>query len=169
MKRWLTTLSAALVAIAFWAQLPASPLPADAHADRVVVRKSSRTLELYLGETLLRAYPISLGRDPDGPKRQEGDGRTPEGKYTLVRKQSSGFHRALHISYPSSADVAAARAQGVRPGGSLMVHGIRNGLGFLGRLHRLVDWTDGCIAVTNEEIEEIWRVVPDSTPIFIEP
>ena len=160
----------ALVALAAWAHFPASPLPVGTHADRVVVRKSARTFEIYLGDKLLRAYSISLGRVPNGPKQQEGDGRTPEGKYSLdYRKADSAYHRALHISYPSPNDVTSANARGVHPGGFVMVHGVRHGLGFLGRIHRFIDWTDGCIAVTNREIEEIWRVVPDSTPIFIEP
>lgn len=85
------------------------------------------------------------------------------------RNARSSFHRSLHVSYPDSADVARARAAGVDPGGMIMVHGIRNGLGWLGRLHRALDWTDGCIAVTNREIEEIWRAVPDGTPIEIRP
>ncbi|HEX8394201.1 MAG TPA: L,D-transpeptidase family protein, partial [Longimicrobium sp.] len=78
-------------------------------------------------------------------------------------------HLALHVSYPAAADVAAARARGVSPGGQIMVHGIRNGAGWIGRLHRLADWTDGCIAVTNREMDEIWRAVPVGTPIEIRP
>jgi murein L,D-transpeptidase YafK len=85
------------------------------------------------------------------------------------RKSDSSFHRALHISYPSAADVAQAHASGLDPGGLIMVHGLPNGLGFLGRLHRLVDWTDGCVAVTNAEIDELWQAVADGTPIKIEP
>jgi murein L,D-transpeptidase YafK len=85
------------------------------------------------------------------------------------RKPDSAFHRALHISYPAPADMARAAQSGVKPGGFIMVHGIRNGLGWIGRLHRLRDWTDGCIAVTDRDIEEIWRTVPDHTPILIEP
>lgn len=152
------------------ANWPEQQLPADALADRIVVRKSARRLELYSGSTLLRAYDISLGPSPVGPKQQEGDGRTPEGTYVIdYRKPDSSFHRALHISYPSAADVSAAAARGVSPGGLIMVHGMRNGLGFIGRAHTLIDWTDGCVAVTNREIEEIWRVVPDGAEIVIEP
>jgi len=153
-----------------WAHWPRKPLPADTRADRVVVRKAARTLELYRGAELLRTYSIALGRDPVGHKAQEGDNKTPEGQYVLdYRNAASSFHKALHVSYPSPADIAAARARNVSPGGAIMVHGIRNGMGFLGRLHRMNDWTAGCIAVTNQDIDEIWRVVPDGTPILIEP
>jgi murein L,D-transpeptidase YafK len=165
-------ISAALTVIGgvIYARWPREPLPADARADRVVVRKRARTLELYRGERLLRAYPIALGRDPLGHKQQEGDGRTPEGRYLLdYRNPRSSYHKALHVSYPSAADSASARSRGVSPGGQIMVHGVRNGLGFVGRLHRIFDWTDGCIAVTDQEIDEIWRSVADGTPIEIEP
>jgi murein L,D-transpeptidase YafK len=165
-------ISAALTVIGgvIYARWPRKPLPADARADRVIVRKGARTLELYQGERLLRVYPIALGRDPLGHKQQEGDGRTPEGRYVLdYRNPRSSYHKALHVSYPSAADSAAARSRGVSPGGQIMVHGVRNGLGFVGRLHRIFDWTDGCIAVTDQEIDEIWRSVADGTPIDIEP
>lgn len=131
------------------------------------VCKSSR---LYRGGELIRSYPVSLGRTPRGPKQQAGDGRTPEGPYRLdYRKLDSSFHRALHISYPGKDDVAAAIVRGVDPGRLIMVHGMKNGLGWIGRAHRAVDWTDGCVAVTDREIEEIVSVVPDGTPITIEP
>ena len=156
--------------ILLWAQQSAPPLSESTRADLVIVRKSARTLELYRGAELLRSYRVSLGKEPQGRKQREGDGRTPEGRYTLdYRKANSSFHRALHISYPSPQDAEAARTLGASPGGLLMVHGIRNGLGIVGRIHTVIDWTDGCVAVTNREIEEIWRVVPDGTPIIIEP
>src|SRR5262245_1980821 len=106
--------------------------------DRVVVRKGARTLELYRGSQLLRTYTIALGRTPSGHKQREGDGRTPEGQYVLdYRNPKSSFHRSLHVSYPAPSDTASAQSRGVSPGGMIMVHGIRNGLGFVGRLHRL--------------------------------
>jgi murein L,D-transpeptidase YafK len=146
------------------------PLPADARADRVVVEKSARKLTLFRGETPLKSYSVALGRAPEGTKQREGDHRTPEGHYTIdAHKQDSAFHRALHISYPSPAESAAAAQRGDKPGGDIMVHGIRNGLGWLGALHRCFDWTSGCIAVTDKEIEEIYRAVPDGTPIDIRP
>jgi murein L,D-transpeptidase YafK len=171
MKWWVLALIAvALGCLAGWAQLGSAPLPAGAGADRVRVHKSARSLELWGGGELLRTYRISLGRDPIGAKQRAGDGRTPEGHYVLdYRKLDSSFHRALHVSYPSPGDVAAAKSRKAEPGGLIMVHGLRNGLGFVGRLHTLKDWTDGCVAVRDDEIDEILRVVPDGTPIDIEP
>lgn len=100
--------------------------------------------------------------------RQQGDGRTPEGEYrTDYRKPDSSFHKALHISYPGPTDTAAAKTLGVDPGGMVMVHGMRNGFGWLGRIHQAVDWTNGCVAVTDREIDEIWRAVPDGTKIIL--
>ncbi len=139
-------------------------------ADRVVVEKARRQLHLVAQGRIFRTYQIALGANPIGPKTQEGDGKTPEGLYFIDgRKKDSGYHRALHISYPSSADIDRARRAGVRPGGDIMIHGIRNGLGWLGALHRMMDWTQGCVAVTNREIEEIWSAVPDGTPIELRP
>ena len=146
------------------------PLPADAHADRVVVEKSARKLTLFRGETPLKSYSVALGRAPEGTKEREGDHRTPEGRYVIdAHKLDSAFHRALHISYPSPADSAAAAQRGVKPGGDIMIHGLRNGLGWMGAFHRVVDWTAGCIAVTDKQIEEIYRTVPNGTPIEIRP
>lgn len=153
-----------------WAQWPRTSLPAGTAVDRVIVRKEARVLALYQGSRLVRTYSIALGRHPLGDKQQEGDGRTPEGAYVLdYRNPNSAFHKSFHISYPGPDDVAAANARGVSAGSMIMVHGIRNGLGFVGRFHRLFDWTDGCIAVSNQDIDEIWRVVPVGTPIVIEP
>ena len=171
MKRALfIALLLAFVCASLWAHWPRPPLPDGTHADRVIVRKTSRTLELYRGTQLLRTYAVALGRNPIGRKQQEGDGRTPEGHYILdYRNANSSSHKALHISYPASADIAAARVRGVSPGGLIMVHGISNGFGFIGRLHTMIDWTNGCVAVTDHDIDEIWRVVADGTPILIEP
>jgi len=156
---------------ALWAHWPRDPLPEGTKADRVVVRKAARTLELYRGAELLRVYKVALGRNPLGHKQQEGDSRTPEGRYVLdYRNPRSSYHKALHVSYPSAQDTADAKNRGVSPGGAIMVHGVRNGMGgVIGRLHRIFDWTDGCIAVSDKEIDEIWRVVDDGTPILIEP
>lgn len=146
------------------------PLAADARADRIVVEKAVRKLTLFCGEKPLKSYSVALGRAPEGTKHREGDHRTPEGRYTIdAHKQDSAFHRALHISYPSPADTTAAAQHGDKPGGDIMVHGIRGGLGWLGAFHRCIDWTSGCIAVTDKEIEEIYRAVPDGTPIEIRP
>ena len=160
-----------LVAFAIFAARERPPVSAPLRtADLVVVEKSNRKLTLYKADRPLKTYEIALGSNPLGHKQQEGDGRTPEGRYVIdFRKRDSAFHRALHISYPNSEDVRRAQSRGVSPGGQIMIHGLRNGLGGLGELHRLRDWTDGCIAVTNSEIEEIWAAVPDGTPIEIRP
>jgi murein L,D-transpeptidase YafK len=153
-----------------WGLWPEAALPADAKADLVVVHKSARRIELYLGTELLKAYPVSLGRHPFGKEQQQGDGRTPEGEYRLdYRNPNSSFHKALHISYPEPDDVATARMHGADPGGLVMVHGMKNGLGWLGRLHRVIDWTDDCVAVTNRKMDEIWHAVPDGTKILLQP
>ena len=139
-------------------------------ADRVVVHKSKREMLLYRGDAVLRSYRVALGRNPAGAKQQQGDGRTPEGAYVIAgRNPKSKFHLSLRISYPSSADRERARRNGVDPGGDIMIHGLPNGRGDLGAAHRATDWTEGCIAVTDEEIEEIWRLVADGTPVEIYP
>jgi len=148
------------------AQTAAKPL----HADRVVVLKKQRTLQLLSEGKAIKSYKVALGGDPVGPKTRQGDHKTPEGVYILdSRNPHSHFHKAIHISYPNARDRAAARAKGVSPGGDVFVHGLPNGYGWVGASHRVKDWTDGCIAVTNEEIEEIWRAVADGTPIEIRP
>lgn len=148
------------------AQSAAKPL----HADRVLVMKRDRILQLLSQWNVIRSYKVALGSDPIGPKTRQGDHKTPEGEYNLdSRNPRSQFHKSIHISYPNAQDRAAARARGVSPGGNVFVHGLPNGYGFVGASHRLKDWTDGCIAVTNEEIEEIWDAVPNGTPIEIRP
>jgi murein L,D-transpeptidase YafK len=139
-------------------------------ADRVVVEKAARTLTLYRDSTALKNYHVALGFAPEGAKERQGDGRTPEGLYVIDRRNpKSQFHLALHISYPNEEDRARAAAAGVDPGGDIFIHGLPNGFGHAGALFNLRDWTLGCIAVTNAEIEEIWAAVPDGTPIEIRP
>ena len=138
--------------------------------DRVLVMKRELTLQLLSQGKVIKTYKVALGGDPVGPKTRQGDHRTPEGIYVLdSRNERSQFHKSIHISYPSGRDRAAARAHGVSPGGDVFVHGLPNGYGWVGAGHRAKDWTDGCIAVTNEEIEEIWKAVQDGTPIEIRP
>lgn len=150
---------------------PAVPSHAPApHVTTVVVFKQQRLLHLLHGEQIVRTYRIALGPNPVGHKQRQGDGRTPEGTYVLDwRNAKSAFYRSIHISYPNVEDKARAREQGVDPGGDIVLHGLPNGWGWLGDAHRLRDWTLGCIAVTNEEMDEIWRLVPDGTPIVIHP
>jgi len=149
-----------------FAQTTAKPL----HADRVVVLKKERTLQLLSQGKVVKTYQVALGGDPVGPKTRQGDHKTPEGVYVLdSRNAHSQFHKSIHISYPNASDRAAARRNGVSPGGDVFVHGLPNGYGWVGAGHRARDWTDGCIAVTNEEIEEMWMAVTDGTPIEIRP
>lgn len=145
-----------------------SPAP---QADRIVIEKSERRLTLYAGARALASFFVSLGQAPVGPKRCQGDNRTPEGLYHVAgRKADSEFHRALRLSYPSEADVERARAQGCEPGGDIMIHGLKNEWSRnMGRKHLLRDWTLGCVAVTNEEIERIWVMVPDGVAVEIRP
>lgn len=139
-------------------------------ADRIVVHKKARTLELRADGKLLRSYKIALGSEPSGPKTCQGDHRTPEGTYTIDgRNRASQFHRALHVSYPNADDRKRATRAHCFPGGDIMIHGLPNGYGRIGAAHRLKDWTDGCIAVTDAEIEEIWKLVPNGTPVEIRP
>jgi len=144
--------------------------PSLLQADRVVIEKRERTMSLYAGERRLATFWVALGRDPVGRKECRGDNRTPEGLYYVAgRKEDSDFHRALRISYPAQRDVERARAKGCDPGGDIMIHGLRQDWGRKSRLHLLRDWTRGCVAVTNEEIERIWTMVPDGVAVEIRP
>jgi murein L,D-transpeptidase YafK len=141
-----------------------------AHADRVLVHKKDHTLTLLSNGKEIKTYKVALGGNVVGPKTQQGDHKTPEGVYVLDRRNaSSHFYRSIHISYPDTEDRERARRLGADPGGDIMIHGLPNGLGWIGGMHRLHDWTDGCIAVTDGEMDEIWRAVPDGTPIEIDP
>jgi murein L,D-transpeptidase YafK len=147
-----------------------APLQRDVTADRLVVDKSERTLTVYWHGVPLKVYRVALGADPIGPKQKQGDSRTPEGTYTVLRRhENSTFHRALHLSYPNAADRARARAERVSPGGNIEIHGLKPGFEWLGSAHTLFDWTDGCVAVTDVEIEELWRAAPIGTLVEIVP
>lgn len=135
-------------------------------ADLVVIVKSTHTMTLYSGREVLKTYKVALSRDSVGPKQRAGDHKTPEGSYVVDAKNAhSRFHLALHLSYPNRSDRARARKLGVSPGSDVEIHGPPNGYAWLGGSQRLVDWTDGCIAVSNPEIEEIWRMVPVGTAV----
>lgn len=139
-------------------------------ADRVLVIKHERRLYLMRGTEVLRTYRVALGRYPRGHKIREGDARTPEGRYTLDFKMvDSDFYRAIHISYPNARDLANAQSIGVSPGGQIMIHGLPNQKRARDVGHPTLDWTQGCIAVTNRELDEIWRSVEEGTPIWIIP
>ena len=139
-------------------------------ADKIVILKAKRELTLYWANAPVKTYKVALGRAPVGAKQCEGDSRTPEGTYRIdSRNRNSHYHRALHVSYPNAQDVARARKLKCSPGGEIMIHGITNGFGWLGAAHRNVDWTLGCIAVTDQEIEEIWAAAPNGTVVEIRP
>jgi murein L,D-transpeptidase YafK len=163
-RRVLTAAAAALA-------LPwAKPARADAigKADWIHVIKSLRSLQLFRDGHVLKTYAIALGAHPDGPKTRRGDGRTPEGVYRIDgRLADSAYHRALHVSYPDPADVARARAAGVDPGGAIFIHGLPAKFGRMNFTSFPRDWTNGCIAVGNLAIEEIWDAVDDGTPVEI--
>ncbi len=160
----------AAVAAVVAAYVNFSPLPRDAVADRVLVEKSARQLTLLQNGKALKKYRVALGGVPVGAKEYEGDQRTPEGVYSIdFHKPDSDYHLALHISYPEQHDIDRAGAEGLSAGSDIMIHGLPNGRSWPGRFHRRIDWTAGCIAVTDFEIEEIYRAVPDGTPIEIRP
>lgn len=146
---------------------PSAPQP---KADSILILKKDHEMELLAGGKVIRTYKIALGRGGLAPKQKEGDARTPEGHYSIdSRNEASHYHRALHISYPSAGDRQRAAKLGVAPGGAIMIHGLPRGLGWLGTSHRMYDWTLGCVAVTDDEIDEIWQLVPIGTPVEIRP
>ena len=141
---------------------------ADVVIDKVFVDKSERRLQLLSGDDVIRTYRIALGDSPVGHKQQEGDQRTPIGTYTLdYKNENSIAHRSIHISYPNAADKANAKQLGVSPGGDIMIHGQMNGFGHLAAINQKYDWTDGCIAVTDDEMDEIMAAVTLGIPIEI--
>jgi hypothetical protein len=163
-------LTSILFATLVWANWPEHSLPINVVADRLVVEKAARRLSLVSRGDVVKVYRVSLGPNPIGKKEREGDGRTPEGLYHIdLRKDRTCCFRSLEISYPNSEDRRRAAAARVNPGGLIMVHGLGRGCGWLGKFHRLHDWTDGCVAVTNQEMAELWRAVPVGTPIELRP
>ncbi|QSX31590.1 L,D-transpeptidase family protein [Shewanella cyperi] len=175
MRAWLRTVSRALFCLAIgfthpaafaWAGLAQVDL---VKVDLVKVDKSERKMVLLSGGQPVKTYRIALGANPQGHKQQEGDERTPEGLYRLdYKKEDSRFYRAMHISYPNAVDKISAKARGVESGGFIMVHGQRNWLGWLAPISQRFDWTDGCIALTNAEMDEFMALVDVGTEIQIE-
>jgi murein L,D-transpeptidase YafK len=166
----------AFACLFFLALQPASASPRNTWptpenpVDFLRVIKSKRVLEAWRDGVRVRAYIISLGGDPVGPKLMEGDGKTPEGKYTLTyRKADSVAYKAFHVSYPNAQDRERARQAGVKPGGSIMVHGQWNGFGWAGWLLQNYDWTNGCIGLSNEDMDDLWQIVGWNTQIEILP
>lgn len=138
--------------------------------DFVLVDKSEEKMFLLSKGKTIKEYDVVFGAKPEGHKQQEGDERTPEGTYILdYKKPDSSFYKAIHISYPNAQDIKNAKENGVNPGGLIMIHAQKNGFGWLSWLTQLFNWTDGCIAVTNSEMDEIWKLVEVGTPIEIKP
>jgi len=139
-------------------------------ADRVVIEKEARELHLMQGGEVFRTFKIALGIQPVGDKKQEGDFRTPEGKYTLDRRNpNSDFFLSIHVSYPDSNDRREAAELGVNPGGAIMIHGQPNVPTRSEAYYRTQDWTNGCIAVSNSDMIDIWLMTGENTPIEIRP
>jgi len=149
---------------------PENKLPAGVRIDKLVVHKSKRKMSAYSGGQLIKTYKISLGKEPVGDKQFKGDKKTPEGLYFINDKNpNSSCHKNLGISYPDKADIEKAKRLGKPTGGDIKIHGLMNGTGFIGKFHRWQDWTLGCIAVTDQEIDELYHAVKIGTPIEIKP
>ena len=143
-------------------------MPKSIMINKVFVDKSARTLQLLSDNKVIKTYHIALGGNPVGHKQQQGDKRTPTGSYTLdYKNEKSKFYRSIHVSYPNAADKARAKSRGVSPGGDIMIHGQKNGFGHLAAINQQRGWTDGCIAVTDDEMDEIMAAVEIGTPIEI--
>jgi murein L,D-transpeptidase YafK len=167
-KRFLVLGALFLLSVPCWGkENPPSP---PVKADGIVIVKSTRTMTLLKDGKVIKTYKVSLGTEPVGPKEMLGDHKTPEGQYFVDEKvPNSRFHRALHLSYPNAADRERARKLKVSPGGDIEIHGLGKEFAWVGSMQRTIDWTDGCIAVTNEEIEEIYAMVSVGTPVEIRP
>lgn len=139
-------------------------------ADSVLVIKSESKLYLKKNGIVLKKYHVAFGANPKGHKKQKGDERTPEGKYVLdYKKENSSFYKAIHISYPNDDDKKRAKEKRVSPGGQIMIHGQKNGFGWLSFITQHFNWTDGCIALSNSAMDEIWNAVDVGTPVEIKP
>jgi murein L,D-transpeptidase YafK len=170
--RWASFVPVIALAVALFfpgsSQVQASDTPA--HADSILILKKDHVLELLSGGKLIRTYEVALGSGGLARKCRQGDGRTPEGHYVIdSRNEHSAYHKALHVSYPNAEDRKRAARLGVAPGGDIMIHGLPNGRGWVGAAHRTIDWTLGCVALTDPEIDEIWKLVPVGTPVDIRP
>jgi murein L,D-transpeptidase YafK len=138
--------------------------------DSILILKKEHVMELLAAGRVIRTYKVALGQGGLAPKQREGDGLTPEGHYTIDAKyEHSAYHKALHVSYPNAEDRKRAARMRVSPAGAIMIHGLPNGKGWIGAGHRLYDWTLGCIAVTDQEIDEVWKLIPVGTPVDIRP
>ncbi len=169
MRTWRYTLPLVLLALVGGAPSPARGSAIEM-ADRVIVHKAERRLLLMRGDRVLRMFGVALGLSPSGPKQREGDFRTPEGTYRLSgRNANSDFFLAIQVTYPGPEDLRRASAEGVAPGGMIMIHGQPNRPSRSPDYYQTRDWTNGCIAVSNADMVDIWLMTPDNTPIQILP
>ena len=159
-----------LIALVVYNYFPEPKLAANANIDSLIVNKSEHQLLAYSEGKLLKTYSVSFGAHPIGHKEFEGDEKTPEGLYTInAKNDKSGYHKNLGISYPNAKDIAHAREIGKPAGGNIKIHALKNELGFINKLQRWVNWTNGCIAVTNSEMDELYTAVKIGTTITINP
>jgi murein L,D-transpeptidase YafK len=166
----LYTVIISITGLAVYYFYPEKKLPENALVDKLLVYKSKRQLLVYSNGTLLKTYRISLGRNPVGAKEFQGDRKTPEGIYLINDKNPySGYHKNLGISYPNTRDVEHAKTLGKPAGGDIKIHGYKNGLGFVGKFNGWSDWTFGCIALTNNDVDELLKSVKIGTMIEIKP
>lgn len=158
------------VSIAYLAYSITTPKLDGSIIDKIVVEKSKRKMYLYANNQLIKTYKIALGKHPRGGKKYEGDKKTPEGLYIINSKNpKSEYYKNLGISYPNKKDKEDAKKDGKNPGGDIKIHGLKNGWGWIGQIHLLTDWTAGCIAVTNKNIDELYDIIKIGTPIEIKP
>jgi len=158
------------IALVIYNYFPEQRLPANSNIDSLTVNKSKHQLLVYSEGKLLKSYSVSFGDNPIGHKEFEGDEKTPEGLYTInAKNDKSGYHKNLGISYPNAKDIAHAREIGKPAGGDIKIHALKNKLGFINKLQRWVNWTNGCIAVTNSEMDELYAAVKIGTHITINP
>lgn len=160
-------LTVVILAVLNW---PAAPLPNGYTVDRILIEKQKHTLTMFQGMRPIVVYRVSLGMSPHGHKLKEGDDRTPEGIYHVEEKNSqSGYYLSLQLTYPELEDIIRAESLGFTPGFDIAIHGLKNGFGWLGKLHRIHDWTYGCISVTNTEMKRIFHSVETGTLVEIRP
>jgi murein L,D-transpeptidase YafK len=165
-----TLLILIIITLVIYYFFPEEKLPSDVKIDSLVIYKSKRELLAFSNGKLVKTYKISLGKNPIGDKEYEGDYKTPEGIYTINDKNpNSGYYKNLGVSYPNEKDIEYSKKLGKPTGGDIKIHGLRNKIGFIGKFHRWKDWTKGCIALTNEEVEELYQQVTIGTKIEIKP
>ncbi|MBN2755833.1 MAG: L,D-transpeptidase family protein [Bacteroidales bacterium] len=168
MKLFIKILFLIIILLSFYYFLPSKALNNNTKIEKILVLKSERKLFLLNNNKIIKSYKISLGFNPKGAKHFEGDGKTPEGLYYIIDKNpKSNYFLNLGISYPSIKDINYAKFHKKKPGGDIKIHGFKNGFGFIGKFHRFFDWTEGCIALTNSEIQELYNNVEIGTPIEI--